>query len=79
MMFLIPLCTGNRFGKRAGWTLKLASLSGLCVTVLAAGFSLFPVIDVPNRVLFGVKVIAATVAVNLVGAFVYWQSRGQSR
>jgi amino acid transporter len=75
MMFLIPLCTGNRFGKRAGLTLKLAALSGFCVTVVGAAFTLFPIIDVPNRLLFGVKVIAATLAVNLVGALIYWQAR----
>jgi amino acid transporter len=75
MMFLIPLCTGNRFGKRAGLGLKLVSLCGFCVTVVGAGFTLFPIIDVPNPVLFGVKVIAATLAVNLVGAFIYFQAR----
>jgi amino acid transporter len=75
MMFLIPLAAGNRFGKRPGWGLKIAALSGFLVTVLAAGFSLFPIIDVPHPVVFGVKVIAATLIVNLVGGFIYWQSR----
>ncbi len=75
MMFLIPLVVGDRFGKRPGVGLKLASLSGLLVTILAAGFSLFPIIDVPHPIAFGIKVIASTLFVNLVGVLIYWQSR----
>ena len=75
MMFLIPLCTGGRFSKRAGWGLKLASLCGFCVTVVGAAFTLFPIIDVPNPVLFGVKVIASTAFVNVVGAGIFFWSR----
>jgi amino acid transporter len=75
MMFLIPLTVGNRFGKRPGWGLKLASLSGFLVTALAAAFSVFPIIDVPHPYVFGVKVIASTLFVNLVGVGIYWWSR----
>jgi amino acid transporter len=74
MMFLIPLVVGSRFGARPGLGLKIASASGLLVTILATGLSVFPIIDVPNPVVFGGKIIAATVGVNLVGAAIYWQA-----
>jgi amino acid transporter len=75
MMFLIPLVVGNRFGKPPGLGLKIASLSGLLVTILAAGFSAFPIIDVPNPALFGIKVIASTIVVNMIGVGIYWRAR----
>ena len=40
MMFAIPLVVGDRFGVRAGFWLKAASVSGLAVTLLAMGFNL---------------------------------------
>jgi amino acid transporter len=75
MMFLIPLVVGDRFGKRPSLLLKIASASGLAVTLLGAGLSVFPIIDVPNPLLFGVKIIASAAMVNLVGYLVYRGSR----
>jgi amino acid transporter len=75
MMFCIPLVVGSRFGKAPGLVLKIAASSGLLVTILHAGLSVFPIIDVPNPVLFGVKIMASAVAINAVGATIYWQSR----
>ncbi len=74
MMFLIPLTVGSRFGTPPSLGLKLASLSGLLVTIIATVFSVFPIIDVPSPFRFGVKIIAATLVVNLAGALIYWQS-----
>ncbi len=79
MMFLIPLVAGDRFGKRPGLGLKLASLSGFLVTLLATGLSVFPIIDVPHPLRFGMKIIGASLAVNLLGAAVYWQSGRRRR
>jgi len=75
MMFLIPLVAGSRFGAPPSLGLKLASLSGLLVTILATALSVFPIIDVPHPFFFGLKIIGASVAINLLGAAVYWQSR----
>jgi len=74
MMFLIPLVVGSRFGKPPSLLLKLASLSGLLVTILHAVLSVFPIINVPNPFLFGVKILAASAVVNAVGFFIYRQS-----
>ncbi len=79
MMFLIPLVVGSRFGKPLSLGLKLASGVGLAVTILATGFSVFPIIDVPSPFLFGAKIIGATLVLNLGGALLYWQSRRSTR
>jgi amino acid transporter len=79
MMFLIPLVVGSRFGKPPSLGLKLASGVGLAVTILATGFSVFPIIDVPSPFLFGAKIIGATLVLNLGGALLYWQSRRSTR
>ncbi len=79
MMFLIPLVVGSRFGKRPSLLLKAASLSGLLVTILAAGMSIFPIINVPRPVVFGIKVIVSAIFINLVGYAIYWQARRARR
>ena len=75
MMFAIPLFVGARFGKPPSLTLRIASFSGLSVTILATGLSVFPIIDVPHPFAFGAKILGASLGVNLVGAAIYWQSR----
>ena len=79
MMFLIPLVVGSRFGKRPSILLKIASLSGLLVTILAAGLSIFPIINVPNPLLFGTKIIASALIINLVGVLIYWQANSAGK
>ena len=71
---LVPLSTLLKPPELHG-QLQTASVTELIVTAVGAGFTLFPIIDVPNRLLFGIKVIAATLVVNLIGAAIYWQSR----
>ena len=75
MMFLIPLVVGNRFGKPPGLFLKAAALSGLLVTILHGALSVFPIIDVPHPVVFGIKILVSALFINLVGVFIYRQSR----
>ena len=75
MMFAIPLVVGSRFGKPPSLLLKGAALSGLLVTILHGVLSVFPIIDVPHPILFGVKILTAALFINLVGVFIYRQSR----
>ena len=75
MMFAIPLLAGARFGTPASPLVKLAASSGLAVTLLAVYFNAFPIVDVPNPVLFGVKVLGTALAVNVAGAVLYLYSR----
>lgn len=77
MMFAIPLVVGSRFGKRPSLLLRCAALSGLLTTILHGVLSIFPIINVPHPVLFGVKILAASIGINGVGYFIYRQSRGK--
>jgi len=75
MMFLIPLVVGSRFGHPPSLKLKIASATGLFVTILSVVFSPFAIIPVPNPLLFAAKLIGATLVVNLAGVLIYQQSR----
>jgi amino acid transporter len=72
MMFAVPLVVGNRFGVRAGFWLKAASVSGLAVTLLAMGFNLLPIVDVTSRWMFAAKVMGTSLLLNAVGVGIYW-------
>jgi amino acid transporter len=72
MMFAIPLVVGDRFGVRAGFWLKAASISGLAVTLLAMGFNLMPIVDVASRSMFAAKVLGTSLVLNAIGVAIYW-------
>ncbi len=75
MLFAIPLVVGSKFGRTPGWWLKLAAVSGLGVTLLSIGFNLLPIVDVKNVWVFGVKVAAAALGLNVVGMAIYWNAK----
>jgi APA family basic amino acid/polyamine antiporter len=79
MMFAIPLVVGDRFGVRAGQWLKLAAVSGIAVTLLALGFNLMPIVNVANQGTFAAKVAGTALALNLVGAAIYWNGTRQGK
>jgi amino acid transporter len=72
MMFAVPLVVGDRFGAGAGFWLKVASVSGLAVTLLAMAFNLMPIVDVPSRWMFAAKVMGTSLVLNAVGVGIYW-------
>jgi amino acid transporter len=72
MMFAIPLVVGEGFGARAGWWLKVGSVSGIAVTLLAMGFNLLPIVDVTNKWAFAGKVAGSSLLLNAVGMAIYW-------
>jgi amino acid transporter len=67
-MFAIPI-----LGHAApSVTLRLAAVSGFAMTLLCVVLSVFPIISVPNRLLFTVKVSGAIIGCNALGALIYW-------
>lgn len=73
LMFSVPLLAGARFGARPGLVLRAACVAGMLVTLLSIVFSLIPVVDVQSSGLYALKIGLTTLAVNLVGAALYWR------
>jgi amino acid transporter len=79
MMFAIPLVVGGRFGRRAGFWLKVGAVSGFVVTALATGFNLVPIVDVASKWVFAAKVAGASLVLNVVGVGLYWNGTRRGR
>lgn len=77
VLFAIPLFGMKAFGVRAPVWLKIACASGFVVSVLYIGFTIIPIIDVADRLLFAVKIVSVVLLANLVGLLIY--SLGRSR
>jgi amino acid transporter len=69
-MFAVPLLAP---GERTSWVLRAAAASGFAMTLLNMVLSVFPIIDVPNRLLFAIKISAVVIGLNLAGALLYWR------
>jgi len=78
-LFAIPLVGSARLGVRPPIWLRLASASGLAVSLLYSVLSVFPIIDVASWQTFAAKIITMLVAVNLVGGGLYVMGRYDSR
>ncbi|HUQ83459.1 MAG TPA: APC family permease [Gemmatimonadaceae bacterium] len=74
-LFAIPLFGARRLGWKPPLWLRIASASGLAVTVLYSVLSIFPIIDVPSWQIFAVKVGGTVVGTNLLGAVIYAVAR----
>ncbi|HXL97819.1 MAG TPA: hypothetical protein VN925_05545, partial [Steroidobacteraceae bacterium] len=74
LMFSVPLLAGARFGARPGLVLRAACVAGMLVTLLSIVFSLIPVVEVRSSGLYALKIGLTTLAVNLVGAALYWRA-----
>jgi amino acid transporter len=79
MMFAIPLAVGDRFGVRAGFWLRVASVSGVVVTLMAMGFLVLPIVDVASKGVFAAKVVVTSLVLNLVGVAIYWNGTRRAR
>jgi hypothetical protein len=71
VMFAIPIMGAAAIRSGARFWLRLAAGCGLIVCLLAIFFTIYPIIDVPNRLLFAAKIIAVTLAANLIGVTIF--------
>ncbi|HEX4320344.1 MAG TPA: APC family permease [Acidobacteriaceae bacterium] len=78
-MFAVPLFTGARFGDRPGFWLKACAVSGLAITIAQTVLSMVPIVDVNNTWGYAAKVGGTGLAINLVGAAVYWRGKRAAR
>ena len=74
-LFSIPLLGARRIGWQPPLWLKLASASGLAVTILYSILSVFPIIRVASVATFAIKITLTIVAANGVGAFIFMSAR----
>jgi len=68
-LFALPLMS-KRGGEVSGGV-KIASASGLLMTMLYIALSIFPIIDVASRVAFTAKISAVVILGNLAGIAIY--------
>ncbi|MEK6285470.1 MAG: APC family permease [Acidobacteriota bacterium] len=71
VMFAIPLVGLKGTAGRAPLWLKLASTSGLLMTLLYVTLSILPVIQVESRFAFAAKIATVIIVTNLIGAAVF--------
>ena len=67
VMFAIPLIGLRGVTPRPPLWLRVASLSGLLMTLLYVALAVFPIIKVDNALVFGLKITMVVVLMNLVG------------
>ena len=71
MLFAIPLAGAGAIHSGAPIWLRIAAVSGAAVSLLAIFFTVYPIIEVPNPLIFGAKIASVTVAANAVGAAIF--------
>jgi amino acid transporter len=71
VLFAIPLVAIKRFGVKAPLWLKVASVSGFVVSVVAGFFTLIPITSVSSNLMFAVKIIVVVLGANVIGVGLY--------
>lgn len=71
MLFAIPIAGAGAIRSGAPIWLRIAAISGAAVSLIAIFFTVYPIIDVPNPLMFGAKIAAATIIANAIGVGIY--------
>jgi hypothetical protein len=71
MLFAIPLLGASAIRGRANIWLRIAAVCGFIVSLTAIFFTVYPIIDVPSKLMFGAKIIAVTAVANAIGAAIF--------
>jgi amino acid transporter len=71
MLFAIPLIGASAIRGRANIWLRIAAVCGFIVSLTAIFFTVYPIIDVPSKLMFGAKIIAVTAVANAIGAAIF--------
>ena len=74
-LFAIPLFAPKSSGIRPGMALRVASASGLLVTLLFVILSIFPIIRVQNESQYSWKIATVVLGANIVGWMIYRAGR----
>ena len=79
VLFAIPLFAAGRIGLRAPLWLRVASASGVLVSLLYIALTIVPIVEVENRVVFAAKLIGVSLVLNLAGVMVFLAGRRRRR
>jgi amino acid transporter len=71
ILFAIPLAGATSVRSGAPIWLRVAAFFGFGVSLLAIFFTVYPIIDVPSRLIFAAKIIAVTAVANVIGAAIF--------
>lgn len=71
MLFAIPLVALKRFGAKAPLWLKVASASGLIVSVIAGFYTMIPITKVDSPRAFALKILAVVIVANVIGVMIF--------
>jgi amino acid transporter len=71
MLFAIPLLGVRRIRSGANIWLRIAAGCGFLVSLIAIFFTVYPIIDVPSKLMFAAKIIAVTAVANAIGAAIF--------
>ena len=71
VLFAIPIAGAGTIRSAAPVWLRIAALCGFGVSLLAIFFTVYPIIDVPSRLIFAAKIIAVTVIANALGVTIF--------
>jgi glutamate:GABA antiporter len=71
MLFAIPVFGASSIRSGAPVWLRVAAVCGCGVSLLAIFFTVYPIIDVPNPLVFGAKIAIVAVIANGIGAMIF--------
>ena len=77
-LFAVPLLAPKDRGLRPGRVVRLASASGLLMTLLFVLRSAFPIIGVKSRLGYSAKIVAVLAGANALGLLVYRAGRARA-
>jgi len=79
VLFAIPIAGASAVRQGARLWLRIAAVCGFAVSLLAIFFTVYPIIDVPSRLIFAAKIISVTVIANAIGAAIFGAGRKAAR
>jgi glutamate:GABA antiporter len=71
LLFAIPIAGASTIRSVAPFWLRIAAGCGLGVCLLAIFFTVYPIIDVPSRLIFAAKIIGVTAIANAIGVTIF--------
>jgi amino acid transporter len=78
-MFAIPIFGARAIRSGAPIWLRVAAICGALVSLSAIFFTIHPIIDVPNPLIFAVKIVAVTAIANAIGVAIYMAGKKRQR